>query len=140
MIQHLPINIKYYRKQASLTQQSLADNLKVSRSVVAKWESGDVLPDITALIKLSKLFNQSIDHLIGLDTYSDEVLSEVKQLYQADKHNDFELDQSVIQIIDYLIKNPTLKEQLDQIIQLPIKQQRAVIKVLHTLLTETAKL
>ena len=32
--------IKYYRKQAGLSQEKMAEKLSVSRQSVSKWESG----------------------------------------------------------------------------------------------------
>ena len=54
------------RKEHSLTQQQLADELNVSRSAVASWENGDRIPDINNLADLSMLYNVTCDYLIGL--------------------------------------------------------------------------
>lgn len=54
------------RKEHSLTQQQLADELNVSRSSVASWENGDRIPDINNLADLSAFYNVTCDYLIGL--------------------------------------------------------------------------
>lgn len=42
----------------------LAEKLSVSRQAVAKWESGQVYPDIYNLIQISNLFNVTVDYLV----------------------------------------------------------------------------
>lgn len=57
-------NLKRMRKIAKLTQEQVAERLNVSRQSVAKWESGESLPDIESCILLSKLYNVSLDDLV----------------------------------------------------------------------------
>ncbi|WP_067840803.1 helix-turn-helix transcriptional regulator [Amphibacillus sediminis] len=136
----LAANIKYFRKQYNWTQQKLADELKVSRSVIAKWENGDVLPDLTSIIKLSHVFKQSIDHLLGLNRYSNQFLNDFQQFYETKHDNGEVIDESLLSVVDYLIKNPPLKEQIVQLSQLTVKQQRAALRILKTTITETKRL
>ena len=44
-----------------ITQEELAEKLSVSRQAVAKWESGQVYPEITNFIQISNLFNVTVD-------------------------------------------------------------------------------
>ncbi len=61
------LGIKLYelRKQAGLSQEELAEKLGVSRQAVSKWECGESLPDTDNLITISKLYNVSLDALVG---------------------------------------------------------------------------
>ena len=52
------------RKEKGLSQEQLAELLNVSRQAVSKWESGQTYPEIDKLIKLSDLFNITVDDLI----------------------------------------------------------------------------
>jgi len=52
------------RKEKELSQENLAKDLNVSRQSVSKWESGQSLPDIENLIRLSDIFKISLDDLI----------------------------------------------------------------------------
>ena len=52
-----------YRKQSGLSQEELADKLGISRQSVSKWERAEACPDTDNLIKLSKLYGVSIDHI-----------------------------------------------------------------------------
>lgn len=59
--------LKYYRKKNMLTQDGLAEKLNVSRQIITKWESGEVIPSLEYLIDLSVLFKVTIDTLIKDD-------------------------------------------------------------------------
>lgn len=56
--------LQLIRKNRGLTQEALAEKLSVSREAVAKWESGQVYPDIFNLIQISNLFNVTVDYLV----------------------------------------------------------------------------
>lgn len=57
-------NLKRLRKNSKLTQEQLAEKLNVSRQTVAKWESGEALPDLDNCILMSKLYKISLDDLV----------------------------------------------------------------------------
>lgn len=52
------------RKSKGLTQEELAEYLSVSRQAIAKWESGQVYPDISNLIQISSFYKVTIDYLV----------------------------------------------------------------------------
>ena len=53
------------RKKNNLTQDELAERLYITRQAVSRWESGETTPNIETLKSLSKLFNVSINTLLG---------------------------------------------------------------------------
>lgn len=57
-------NFRLFRKESGYTQEQLAERLGVSRQAVAKWESGETLPDIGICVKLSQLYGTTIDALV----------------------------------------------------------------------------
>lgn len=59
------------RKKKDLTQEQLAEILKVSRQSVSRWEMDVAFPETEKLIKLSKLLECSIDFLLN-DNMQDE--------------------------------------------------------------------
>ena len=59
--------LKDIRQHHQLTQEALTERLKVSRSAIARWESGKGIPDIGNLIAISREFDISLDTLIKED-------------------------------------------------------------------------
>lgn len=58
--------IKTLRLSKSMTQEQLAQRLRVSPQAVSKWENGVTLPDIQLLPELSILLGTSIDALFSM--------------------------------------------------------------------------
>lgn len=52
------------RKEKGLSQEQIANELEVSRQSISKWELDQTTPEIDNLIKLSEIFNVTIDGLI----------------------------------------------------------------------------
>ena len=57
--------IKQLRNEKGLSQEKLAEELNVSRSAVAKWETDGGIPEIDNLIQLATVFDISLDELLG---------------------------------------------------------------------------
>lgn len=57
--------IKKMREEFNYTQQDLADKLGSSKSVIGLYENETRKPSMEVLIKLSEIFNCSIDYLLG---------------------------------------------------------------------------
>ena len=66
--------IKEARKQCGLSQEQLAEKMAVSRSAVAKWESGNGLPDVENLKALAGLLNVGVDYLLDDGEVIDELV------------------------------------------------------------------
>lgn len=56
--------IKNARIKAKLTQEQAAEALGVSRQTISNWENGKTYPDIVSVIKMSDLYDISLDHLL----------------------------------------------------------------------------
>ncbi|MDE5737464.1 MAG: helix-turn-helix domain-containing protein [Oscillospiraceae bacterium] len=56
--------IKYLRKQNGITQKKLAETLYVSKSTVSGWERDRTEPSIIFIIKLTALFQTTLNYLI----------------------------------------------------------------------------
>ena len=56
-------NMINLRKLRQLTQEEVADKIGVTRQSVAKWESGETVPDLEKCRLLAELFGVSLDDL-----------------------------------------------------------------------------
>ena len=63
--------LQQLRRQHSMTQEQLAQQLFVSRTAVSKWESGRGYPNLESLKSISGLFSVSIDELLSNDELID---------------------------------------------------------------------
>ena len=71
--------IQQLRKSKGISQEELADKIRVSRQAVSKWESAQGYPDIENVIRLSQIYHVSTDYiLLGSknETSPDDVLPE----------------------------------------------------------------
>ena len=53
----------YLRKNKNLSQEDLGNVLGVARQTISKWELGETTPEMDKLIKMSELFDISLDEL-----------------------------------------------------------------------------
>lgn len=60
------------RRQKGMTQEELSEALNVSRQSVSRWEMDAAFPETDKLIRLSKLFDCSIDFLLKNDYQVDQ--------------------------------------------------------------------
>ncbi|PNY18630.1 helix-turn-helix domain-containing protein [Streptococcus parauberis] len=56
--------LKHFRLEKNFSQDYLAAQLFISRQAISKWENNEAYPDMTNLIKLSTIFEVSLDQLI----------------------------------------------------------------------------
>ena len=61
-------NLIHLRKIKQLTQEDVADKIGVTRQSIAKWESGETVPDLDKCRLLAELFGVSLDDLANFET------------------------------------------------------------------------
>ena len=59
--------LKNARTKSGLTQEQAAVELYVSRQTISNWENGKSLPDIVSVLKMSDLYQISLDELLKGD-------------------------------------------------------------------------
>ncbi len=57
-------HLQILRKKHHYTQDDLAEQLNVSRQAVSKWETGVSVPDLESLLRISKLYDITINDIL----------------------------------------------------------------------------
>ncbi len=60
-------NLVQLRKLKVFTQEDVAEKIGVTRQAVAKWESGETVPDLEKSRRLAELFEVSLDDLVNYE-------------------------------------------------------------------------
>lgn len=64
-------NLRALRRAKEYSQESLAQQLGVTRQTVSKWENGTAMPDLKKLTEIAALFDTTMDALLGTDQPTD---------------------------------------------------------------------
>lgn len=64
---HIAQNLMMLRQNCKYTLEEVADRIGVSRQAVAKWESGETLPDLINCDALAKLYDVDLGDLLHYD-------------------------------------------------------------------------
>ncbi|PIO82825.1 hypothetical protein BSQ39_04165 [Loigolactobacillus backii] len=76
--------LKSARRAKQLSQQTVANQIYVSRQTISSWETGRSYPDISSLIALSDIYELSLDQLLKEDVkMMDNVKVKERELKQA---------------------------------------------------------
>lgn len=59
--------LKELRKVKNFTARKLAEKLNLSVNMIYEWEHGRCEPTVETLLKLSKIFNITIEELLGVE-------------------------------------------------------------------------
>ncbi len=60
--------IQECRKEKNISQEGLSELIGVSRQAISRWELDDALPTLENCIELCKVFEVTMDELLGLET------------------------------------------------------------------------
>ena len=66
-VMEIGVKLKEARIKSGLTQENVAEKIQVSRQTISNWENEKSFPDIVNVIKLSDLYNISLDQLLKGD-------------------------------------------------------------------------
>lgn len=77
--------LKQRRLDLHLTQEQVAEKIFVSTKSISNWENDKNFPDIESLVRLSKLYNLSLDNLLleGSDIMND--IKKKEKIYKLQK-------------------------------------------------------
>ena len=92
------------RKEKNISQTDLAKKTAMSRTIIGNYERNENVPSLEVLIKISKVFNVSLDFLVGegeMAAFNKDMLARIHGIEQLDT----DTKQHVIFIIDTVIQN-----------------------------------
>ena len=100
--------IKGLRKAKKWSQEDLAKEIGSSRVMIGNYELNTNTPSIDIILKIAKVFDVSVDYLVGegqLSSYDKEVLKRIEDI----EHLPEEDKAHIFYVIDNLIKAVKLK-------------------------------
>lgn len=71
-------HIRELRKEKNITMKHLGEIIGVSESAISQYETGKRQPDNDTLIKLSNVFNVSVDRLLGIESNYNNAFNGIK--------------------------------------------------------------
>ena len=96
------------RKKEKISQQEVADALQISQAAYRQYESGQSMPNLENLVRLSYFFNVSIDILLCRSVLHDnmgEAINEINEWYKEIKTTEKELtEKDAIEVAKLLEK------------------------------------
>ncbi len=60
-------NLRKFRKECGLSQEQVAQMIKVDQSNVSRWERDLSRPDYECLVQLAKIYEVSINDILDVD-------------------------------------------------------------------------
>ncbi|MCL2512913.1 MAG: helix-turn-helix domain-containing protein [Oscillospiraceae bacterium] len=115
-------NLRKIRQLNRLTQKQVAEAISIERSTYTRYETGDSLPTVAVLSKISRIYNVSIDYLFGNTAFPEPVFADSTGSYNAENL-----------IYDASMSNLTKEEKEFLISFRLIRDKKAAVKILRKL-------
>ena len=110
--------LRRVREEKGMTQQSLAEQLYVTRQAVSRWECGDRYPDLLTTKKISQILEVSLDDLLS-GKEMEKVVERNPVIEKKSVNNimialyAFVVISLFITIVDIIIRFPLQSEMID---------------------------
>ena len=110
--------LRRVREEKGMTQQSLAEQLYVTRQAVSRWECGDRYPDLLTTKKISQILEMSLDDLLS-GKEMEKVVERNPVIEKKSVNNimialyAFVVISLFITIVDIIIRFPLQSEMID---------------------------
>lgn len=92
------------RKAKKWSQNDLAKAVSASRDIIGKYERNDNSPSIEMALKLAKVFDVSVDFLIGEGQHASYDKATIKRLEDIE-NLDSETKKTIFQVIDTFLRD-----------------------------------
>lgn len=100
------------RKNKKYTQQAVADILQISRQAYSTYEIGTRSPDPETLIKLSKIFDCTVDYLLGIEAAPTEEKSATASVTTIKVFEKIPVNIEDIDAIPYAIDKMVISQEM----------------------------
>lgn len=97
--------LKNARTASGFTQEKVAEEIQVSRQTISNWENEKSYPDIVSVIKLSGLYNISLDELLKGDVKMIEHLEETTNIVKSNRKLMIAIGINVVLMILFILFN-----------------------------------
>lgn len=84
MAKYFNKNLKHIRSILNVSQQQIADEIKVDRSSISRWEKGEIDTPLEAAINIANYFNIKYDCFFGKDL--SKIRKEELEKYSNNNH------------------------------------------------------
>lgn len=98
--------IKKYRADLGLSQEALAEKIYVSRQTISNWETEKSYPDVNSLIRMSEVFDVTVDALLKGDA---EVIKEMIKKEDQNEFNRLSFIYAIMMLIMMITPIPLVK-------------------------------
>jgi len=71
--------LRQLRNENTLTQEQLAEQIRVSRRTISRWETGSNLPDLSILIELADFYGVDLRELLDGERKSEKMNKELEE-------------------------------------------------------------
>ncbi|MGL4731393.1 MAG: helix-turn-helix domain-containing protein [Clostridium sp.] len=102
--------LKKARIDSKLTQEKVAEEIQVSRQTISNWENEKSYPDIMSVIKLSDLYNISLDELLKGDFNMIKHLEESTNIVSSNKKLLMAIGVNVLLMILFILFNSIISK------------------------------
>lgn len=99
------VKLKEARLRAGLTQENVAEEIQVTRQTISNWETEKSFPDIVSVIKLSTLYNISLDKLLKGDEEMIEHLEKSTNIIKSNQKLIIAIIANVMMVIAFILFN-----------------------------------
>lgn len=97
--------LRTLRNEHGYKQEYLAEKLNISNTVMSRLENESAVPKFDVLIRLSDIFNVSIDYLVGKSDIR-EIAKQLPQHKDTPKRTINKVVKSSLEKVDEVIENP----------------------------------
>lgn len=108
--------LKKARVDSKLTQEKVAEEIQVSRQTISNWENERSYPDIISIIKLSDLYNISLDELLKGDLSMMKHLDESTNVVSSNKKLLMAIGLNILLMILFIFFNGMIAKSIYLII------------------------